>query len=596
MLSILINTALIATLIFSTVQFFVAKKFYIKLEYVKTIAACCAALVVIYACVADNFSLSISFNSSSVIMPLHYKIASIWSTHEGSMLLWLCVMCVGSLILSFNITNDKQQFIYGVLWWHNVLICLFATYVVFFASPATKMLTIFNDGLGMNPSLQNAFILTHPPKLFFGYVGCAILWAIGMEMLLGKDTYKYVDFVRKCTFIVWFFLTIGIMLGAAWAYRQLGWGGFWSWDPVENISLAPWLAITIAVHLIALTKKNVASSSYFAMTVIAAFNFVVCGTFLVRFAPLDSVHSFNISNNSGLFLLLIVVFVCTISCGAVIKCRNNFLLIFTKKSTPIVACMLLVALLLICLSLGTILPCITSIQVDENYYNFIFGVVLLPILAGMIATSGVGGKIILCILPFGLLPVLFYYNGSVGILSYLLLMLSGVLFLCYIYQLCIARYGVARSIAHSGFALIVLSVVVCGNFATNRNLDMAVGETVSFESFSITLSDISYTKESNFLSRMAYFTVARNGKKVATLTPQVKFFPVENTFTSNTDSVTYNFNDIYIAVAGLLHNKQGAKLQVALYYKPLIGLFWLGGFLIVSAILLLICIKKFANK
>ncbi|MDC0455214.1 cytochrome c biogenesis protein CcsA, partial [Candidatus Pelagibacter sp.] len=262
-------------------------------------------LCLVLSFVLSDFSNETVFNNSHTTKPIFYKIAGTWGNHEGSLLLWLFVLTLFILIFLIKTKNQSTKYKLLTLVFQQILIIGFFIFIIKTSNPFNYLYPIPEEGLGLNPILQDPALAIHPPILYLGYVGSSIIFSSALAATsLNIISKKWASHIKKWVLISWVFLTLGILLGSIWAYYELGWGGFWFWDPVENVSLMPWLALTTLLHCILVLEKKLILTSWVIILSITTFTLSMCGTFLVRSGILNSVHTFANDPERGLFILV----------------------------------------------------------------------------------------------------------------------------------------------------------------------------------------------------------------------------------------------------------------------------------------------------
>ena len=262
-------------------------------------------LGLIISFVNSDFSNETVFNHSHTTKPLFYKISGTWGNHEGSLLLWLLVLTLFIFLFLFKSQEQKKEYKILTLLFQQTIIVGFFIFLIKTSNPFNYIFPVPNEGLGLNPILQDPALAIHPPILYLGYVGSSIIFSSALAATsLNYISKEWAKHIKRWVLISWIFLTLGILLGSIWAYYELGWGGFWFWDPVENVSLMPWLALTTLLHCILVLEKRLVLTSWVVILSIATFTLSMCGTFLVRSGILNSVHTFANDPQRGLFILI----------------------------------------------------------------------------------------------------------------------------------------------------------------------------------------------------------------------------------------------------------------------------------------------------
>ena len=271
-------------------------------------------LSLILSFVNSDFSNETVFNNSHTTKPLFYKISGTWGNHEGSMLLWLLVLTFFIFLFLIKSTNQPKKYRILTLLFQQIIIIGFFLFILITSSPFNYLFPVPKEGLGLNPILQDPALAIHPPILYLGYVGSSIIFSASLAGLVQNYISKgWAKHIKTWILISWVFLTIGIMLGSIWAYYELGWGGFWFWDPVENVSLMPWLCLTALLHCILVLEKKIFLTAWTVILCIATFTLSMSGTFLVRSGILNSVHTFANDPARGIFILIFLFILILIS-------------------------------------------------------------------------------------------------------------------------------------------------------------------------------------------------------------------------------------------------------------------------------------------
>jgi cytochrome c-type biogenesis protein CcmF len=286
----------------------------ISLTFLQFFLVAVSFLGLVMSFVYSDFSNETVFNHSHTTKPLFYKISGSWGNHEGSLLLWLLVLTL--FIFLFLLKSQGQQKKYRILTllFQQVIIIGFFIFVIKTSNPFTYIFPAPKEGLGLNPILQDPALAIHPPILYLGYVGSSIIFSSALSATtLNYISKEWAQHIKQWVLVSWIFLTLGILLGSIWAYYELGWGGFWFWDPVENVSLMPWLALTTLLHCLVVLEKKLILTSWVIILSIATFTLSMCGTFLVRSGILNSVHTFANDPERGLFILIFLFFLIFLS-------------------------------------------------------------------------------------------------------------------------------------------------------------------------------------------------------------------------------------------------------------------------------------------
>ncbi len=573
-----------------------------KLLKIFTIAMLACAIIcqlsLIYAYVFSDYSLLNVYRNSHHLKPLIYRISGSWGNHEGSMLLLITTLCFYNFAFNFFSDIDHQIKI-STINLQSLIIALFALYTTFASNPfELNNVAFYNfnnniEGLGLNPILQDIGLALHPPMLYTGYLGFSIVFAIMISCLINeKFNFKIQKIIQNWLYFAYGFLTLGIMLGAWWAYRELGWGGYWFFDPVENISLMPWLCATALIHGIKLSSVNKSLQFWSAFLTILCFILCLFGIFLTRSGILTSVHSFAIDANRSYFIFFIVAI---IGCyGLFILGKKSDLLFKNKTSVQksykinlilfLVNNYFLLGALFVVL-LGTLYPILIRafknefITVGANYYQQIFSYLIIPFLM-FFCLIGYRNKLLFIyrlsistIISMVFLGLIIYYFQSIEILHYLILFLTILALLMIISS----RQKFTIICAHLGFLLIILGVIFSSFFGLTKEQNLKINQEIQLGNYIFKFNDINYLRSANFISRQGEFSVKENNKFIANLQPQLRFYPA-NQLTTNEASIAHIFlGDLYVVIG----NKDDEdNYAVRLYFKPFIYLIWTGAMLI----------------
>jgi len=595
-----------------------------------------AFVILSYLFLINDFSVTYIARNSNSALPWYYRLSAVWGAHEGSLLLWVFLLSLWSsavALLSKHLPGESIARVLAVLGFVSLGFYLF---VLLTSNPFLRTLPYFPvDGRDLNPLLQDIGLILHPPMLYMGYVGFSVAFAFAIAALLeGRLDSAWAKWSRPWTMAAWIFLTIGIALGSWWAYAELGWGGWWFWDPVENASLMPWIAGTALIHSLAVSEKRGVFKSWTVLLAISAFSLSLLGTFLVRSGVLVSVHAFASDPARGLFILgfLIVVIGGSLLLyavqGAKVKSNGRYRLL-SRESLLLINNIFLIAALIAVL-LGTLLPLVHkelglgSISIGEPFFNRIFSVLVVPFALFLGAGPLVrwqrqnAGELIkpLSILLLGsvLLTVSFLlifaahftYLALLGIfLGFWVLSTSCYeLYLRATYSFTLFK-GVSKlgnshwamSLGHSGFALLLIGITMTQNYSIERDLKLAVGESITFEHYNFHFDAIEPLVGQNYSGSRGIFTVRKNNHFIARMQPEKRLYTVQRMPISEAAIDAGFTRDLYIAMGETLPDGAWA---LRIYYKPFIRWIWFGPLLMAFAGLLMISdrryrVKKFAK-
>ena len=512
----------------------------------------------IFAFINSDFSNEIVYNNSHTTKPLLYKISGTWGNHEGSLL--LCLLVLVLFILLFLITSKKEPKKYRIstLLFQEIIIIGFFLFLLLTSNPFNHLFPVPNEGLGLNPILQDPILAIHPPILYLGYIGSSIIFSSS----IGAIIQNYVNsnwaiYIKKWIIVSWVFLTIGIVLGSIWAYYELGWGGFWFWDPVENISLMPWLCLTALLHSIIVLEKRSLLGTWSLVLSISCFALSMCGTFLVRSGILNSVHTFANDPKRGIFILIFLFILILLSLiiffffyEPKIEKHKNF--IFSKETSVLVNNWFMMYFLSVVL-IGTVYP--IFLEVIENEKISIgppfFNELLIPLLIPFLFLMSIGPNLKWIKDNFRLINVklIFLFILSILISFFILVktqlnsLLLSILIIFSIYLTFTTirdfftknQINFSQKISHFGFSLLILSIVVNGIFSKEITTNIRVGEKYKFDNGVIYFEKINALKKDNYMSIIANFKIKENYKKEIQLKPELRIFNQPVTVTSEAD-------------------------------------------------------------
>ena len=550
--------------------------------------------------VNSDFSNETVFNHSHTTKPLFYKISGSWGNHEGSLLLWLLVL---TLFLFLFLINSKQQLkSYRILTLliQQLIIVGFLIFLLKTSSPFNYIFPIPDEGLGLNPILQDPALAVHPPILYLGYVGTSIIFSSALAATISNNINKeWAKHIKKWVLVSWIFLTLGIMLGSIWAYYELGWGGFWFWDPVENVSLMPWLALTTLLHCILLLEKKSILKSWVIILSIATFTLSMCGTFLVRSGILNSVHTFANDPERGLFILIFLFVLIFLSLFVFFffhksenKLNNNFF--WLSKETSILINNWFMMYFLSVVLIGTIYPIFLEvissekISVGPPFYNKLIIPFLIPFLFFMAIgpnlkwiKSDIKNKknmIIFLVISF-LISILVIRNFEIEYLIYTILLTSAF----YLFFITTRDFikkkanNLPQNLAHFGFSLLILSILLNNIFSSEVITNLKVGDTFKSEKFRINFININQEQEQNFKAIRGKISVEGPKGVVEFFYPELRIYNQPNIVTSEADIKTNLFTDKFITMNSVQNQEY---FNIRYQNKPLMIWIWISTLII----------------
>ena len=552
-------------------------------------------LALIISFVISDFSNETVFNNSHTTKPLFYKISGTWGNHEGSLLLWLLVLTLFIFIFLLRTKNQPIKYKILTLGFQQVIIIGFFLFLIQTSNPFNYLFPVPDEGLGLNPILQDPALAIHPPILYLGYVGSSIIFSSALAATtLKMVSTSWAVHIKKWVLISWIFLTLGILLGSIWAYYELGWGGFWFWDPVENVSLMPWLALTTLLHCILVLERKEILTSWVIILSIATFTLSMCGTFLVRSGILNSVHTFANDPERGLFILIFLFALIFLSLFIFFffhqTSKNNSSNFFwLSKETSILVNNWFMMYFLSVVLIGTVYPIFLDvissqkISVGPPFYHKLIAPFLIPFLFAMAIgprlkwiRSDLKDKIYLISLLIISILISFFIvkNFSTNILINTILISSALyLFFITLRDFFSKKYkNFAQNTAHFGFSLLILSILFNNLFSSEIITNLKVGETYDNSKTKIVFESINQKKEKNYKSIIANFNITNSEGINNNLSPELRIYNQPNITTSEADIKTTLMKDKFIVI-NLVQNQD--YFNVRYQVKPFMLWIWL---------------------
>ena len=552
-------------------------------------------LALVISFIISDFSNETVFNNSHTTKPLFYKISGTWGNHEGSLLLWLLVLTLFIFIFLLRTKNQPIKYKILTLVFQQVIIIGFFLFLILTSNPFNYLFPVPNEGLGLNPILQDPALAIHPPILYLGYVGSSIIFSSA----LAATTLKIVStnwaiHIKKWVLISWIFLTLGILLGSIWAYYELGWGGFWFWDPVENVSLMPWLALTTLLHCILVLERKETLTSWVIILSIATFTLSMCGTFLVRSGILNSVHTFANDPERGLFILIFLftlIFLSLLIFFVFHKPNQNNQANFfwLSKETSILINNWFMMYFLSVVLIGTVYPIFLDvissqkISVGPPFYHKLIIPFLIPFLLMMAIgpklkwiKSDLKDKIYLFSLLVISVLISFFivknFNANV-LVNTILISAALYLFFITLRDFFNKKYkNLAQNTAHFGFSLLILSILFNNLFSSEIITNLKVGETYNGSKTKIVFESINQKKQKNYNSIIANFSITNSEGINNNLSPELRIYNQPKITTSEADIKTTLMKDKFIVI-NLVQNQD--YFNVRYQVKPFMLWIWL---------------------
>jgi cytochrome c-type biogenesis protein CcmF len=578
------------------------------------IAFCCLG----YSFITNDFSvLNVATNSNSQL-PLQYRLAATWGSHEGSLLLWVFMLGLWTVAVSLFSRHLPDEMVARVLGVMGVISVGFLLFLLLTSNPFQRLLPAAPDGRDLNPLLQDPAMVAHPPMLYMGYVGFSVAFAFALSALIsGRLDATWARWSRPWTTVAWMFLTCGIALGSWWAYYELGWGGWWFWDPVENASFMPWLVGTALIHSLAVTEKRGGFKSWTVLLAIAAFSLSLLGTFLVRSGVLTSVHAFAADPKRGIFILAFLVFVIGGSLllyawrARQVGMGGKFEVV--SRESLLLSNNVLLAVAAGSVLLGTLYPLIIEslgmgkLSVGPPYFNSVF----VPLMAPAIFLMGIGpiARWKKASLPELAVRLRWAFLASVATALALPFVLGqwkplaslGLMLAFWIVTTALVNlwervrttsgtlsvwrklgmqtrsyYGM--HLAHLGVAVFIVGVTIVTGYQSEQDVRMDPGDTVNAGGYSFQFNGVTRVAGPNYEAARAEITISRNGNVVNTMYPEKRTYTATGSVMTETAIDSGIFRDLYISLGEPV---SGGAWSVRVYFKPFVSWIW-GGALIMA--------------
>lgn len=582
-----------------------------------------------YLFAVNDFSVQYVVNNSNSLLPLQYRLSAVWGSHEGSLLLWIWLLSLWAVGVATFTRKMPEEAVARVLSVMGLVSIGFLVFIIFSSNPFVRTFPDFPaDGRELNPMLQDVGLIFHPPLLYMGYVGFSVAFAFAIASLMsGRLDTAWARWSRPWTMAAWVFLTLGIILGSWWAYYELGWGGWWFWDPVENASLMPWLAGTALIHSLSVTEKRSTFKAWTVLLAILAFSLCLLGTFLVRSGILVSVHAFASDPTRGLYILAYLVLVIGGSLllyafqGNKIKSLDNYQR-YSRESLLLLNNIMLMAFLSV-VFLGTILPLIHkqiglgSISIGAPFFDQMFLILMVPfsLLLGIgplvkwrrdqvsaIRTPVIISLIMMVALGFGL-PYL--VGDRLTVTAVLGVMMAAIIVILSLYEMHtrathrhsfltgvfkLSRSHWGMTLAHLGVAMTVFGIAMSQNFSIEKDVRMREGDSVQILDYQFTFKGLKITDGANYQGGTADIAITKNGKPEATLHAEKRFYNVSKMGMTEA-AIDWGFSrDLYAALGEQLED---GSWGLRLYYKPFIRWIWFGGLFMAIGGLLCMLDKRY---
>ena len=530
---------------------------------------------------------------------MFYKITGTWGNHEGSLLLWLLVLTGVLLGFIFKSRNEPNNYRLLTTLFHQIIVIGFFVFVLKTSNPFNEIFPVQTEGLGLNPILQDPALGIHPPILYLGYVGTSIIFSAALASMISNYVNKsWAKNIKFWILFSWIFLTGGILLGSIWAYYELGWGGFWFWDPVENVSLMPWLSLTALVHCIVTLEKRELFKKWTIILCIITFALSMVGTFLVRSGILNSVHTFANDPSRGIYILTFLLVLVLLSFAIFVIYENkNFAQkseIFTlSKETAILINNWFILYFLSVVLIGTIYPIFLDVLLDEQisvgppFYNKLILPFLIPFVLFMsigpsmkwIKTNfRIGVKSFLVVIMTLILSfITIYYIGEKNIFALLLFIGFFYLFLKSLDQAREKTKNFAQIFSHTGFSLLLISILLNSFSSKEIVKNIQVGESFVLKNEKIIFKKIAVEKEKNYESIIGFFEILDEKNKIINLQPEIRIYNEPEMATSEASIKTSLFKDRFITMNII---KDQNFFNVRYQHKPFMIWIWISTLII----------------
>ncbi len=576
------------------------KIFYLSLYQTTLIIVCFATLITGF--IISDFSLITVFQNSHSSKPFFYKFSGSWGNHEGSLLLWINIMVIFSYLFLITNKNSNKKFVIYTIISQNTLILGFLFFLLFNSNPFQLVEPTPIEGLGLNPILQDPALAIHPPLLYVGFVGSSIYFSAAIGALLGNFYgQSFAKSIKPWVLISWSFQTLGIIVGSIWAYYELGWGGFWFWDPVENVSLMPWFVMTALMHSIIVLEKRDSLNSWVIILCLLTFILSVTGTFLVRSGILNSVHTFANDPSRGLYILIflgLMVFLSLIIFFTKNK-KENYSFNTNSKETFILVNNWFMAFYLATVFIGSIYPIFTEVISDSKisvgppFYN----IVIIPLVVPFLIFMALGPKAKWLKnhfknIFFGITAIVFaliinsiinYYFKSYSILSNLIIISSIFLILYSLKDLVEyfrknISFDISRIISHLGFGLLVFFIGINHNFSTDKDFNLKEGDKKIFDNYIIDFKKLKLEERKNYKAVVGEFDITDLEKSTKTiLFPEIRIYSNPETLTYEASIKTNLRHDLYLTMSNI---SRSDFYNIKFQNKPFMIWIWLSAFMV----------------
>ncbi|MCL2830617.1 MAG: heme lyase CcmF/NrfE family subunit [Betaproteobacteria bacterium] len=597
--------------------------------FLLTFSFCCLT----WAFIDNDFSVVYTASHSNSQLPLPYRIAAVWGGHEGSLLLWALLLSWWSFAVSLFSRQLPETMTARVLGILGLVSVGFLVFILMTSNPFERQLPGLPEGNDLNPLLQDPGLVIHPPLLYMGYVGFSIAYAFAIAALLsGQLDAAWARWSRPWTMVAWIFLTLGIAMGSWWAYYELGWGGWWFWDPVENASFMPWLIGTALIHSLAVTEKRGSFKNWTVMLAIGAFSLSLLGTFLVRSGVLTSVHAFATDPKRGVYILAFLVAVIGSSLllfawrAPKVGLGGRFALL--SRESLLLTNNVMLAVVCATVLIGTLSPLIASalgkkLSVGAPYFNTVFGALMVPVvfligvgpfarwkeaslagLARLLRWPFFVAVLAAILLPLSLdhwsplialgLALAFWIalTATLNFIARVRATRAGRPFLSTLFKQPGAFWGM--HLAHLGIAVFIVGVTMVKGYETEKDVKMGPGDTVEVGGYQFGFLGVRETNGPNYLALIGDVEVTKNGKPYRRMTPEKRIYNASGMPMTETAIDSGFLRDLYISLGEPIDRENlNGEWAVRVYHKPFVGWIWIGCLLMALGGLVSICDRRY---
>lgn len=570
-------------------------------------------VILCYAFYTNDFTLQYVASNSNTQLPWYYRITAVWGAHEGSLLLWVLIQAGWTVAVATFSRGMPQESVARVLAVMGLITVGFLLFIIVTSNPFIRTLPFFPvDGRDLNPLLQDPGLIIHPPMLYMGYVGFSVAFSFAIASLMsGRLDTAWARWSRPWTIAAWLFLTLGIALGSWWAYYELGWGGWWFWDPVENASFMPWLAGTALMHSLAVTEKRGTFKAWTVLLALSAFSLSLLGTFLVRSGILVSVHAFASDPARGMFILGFLVFVIGGSLllfavkGAAVRVRGNFDLV-SRENALLGNNIILIAALVVVL-VGTLLPLVHkqiglgSVSIGAPFFDMLFFWLMIPFsfllgigplirwkrdnLSKLVKPMAISGVISVGLAWLFVTVLAEHFSGTAFVgwmMAIWIISMHGF----ELYERATHRHSFktgitklqrshwAMMLGHIGLAVTVIGIAMVQNYSIERDVRLAPGENFQLNEYNFYFEGVRDKDGPNYDGYIADFEITKEGKYINTLHAEKRFYTTAKSMMTEAAIDRGVTRDLYIAMGERLDDNKSWAVRI--YYKPFVRWIWAG--------------------